>query len=293
MQEKENKKIKNDGDIFSTAAKVRKSEQEKRDKRQKELAKKEEKKREEYEQVLAEEKVEILKIKQGMEYDPNKLDLSPDEGKKYTLWQKFKNFIYHNKWWLGITSFLVFVVGVLVYDSITSVDTDINVLFLSDNTDIYYHYDGLTDFLNECIDDYNDDGEKYGNIIYVPISEDYETQVGAGGAYDTNVSKLSSEFQMGESMLIFADSQTDELILPETTLENLEELYPNDPNIKGYKFYLKDTEFAKLIGLDSEIPDDLYIGVRKITRTISPEKNTRKNHDLAIKTLEKIMDAVS
>lgn len=293
MQNKKDKE-KNPG-ILNTVRQVNEKEQRKREERLKKQKIREEKKREQYEHVLAEEKIELLKLKQGVIDDSDKLDLNPDSKKHYSFWQKIKNFFFYSKWWLGIASFFVLIAGFLIYDTVTSTDTDINVMLLSDNVELYCHYNDMTDFLNECIDDYNNDGEKYSNILYIPISENYDTQVGIGGAYDTNLSKLSSEFQMGESMLLIADTKTDELIEPDTSLENLETIYPDCPYIKGCKLYLKDTKFAELIGYEGEIPDDIYIGVRKITNTIiiSPKEDTQLNHDLALKTLERIIDRIS
>ncbi|MGN0620800.1 MAG: hypothetical protein ACI4I9_02935 [Porcipelethomonas sp.] len=292
MQENKKKNKEKEPGIIDTVRKVNEKEQREHEEQLRSQKKKEEKQREQYEQVLAEEKVEILKLRQGVISDSDKLDLRPDEKKNYTLWQKFKNFLYHSKWWLGIASFFVLVAGFLIYDSLTSVKTDINIMLLSDNVELYYCYDNMTEFLNGCIDDYNEDGKKYANILYIPISENYDTQVGLGGAYDTNLTKLSSEFQMGESMLLIADSQTDELIMPETTLENLESLYPDCPYTDGCRLYLKDTKFAGLIGFEGEIPDDLYIGVRKVTNTISSEEDTQLHYDLAMETLEKIIDEI-
>ena len=77
---------------------------------------------------LRKKKIELLKIKQGIIKESDILDLSSEEKKHYNLWQKFKNFIYHNKWWLGIFSFFILIAAFLIYDKVTTVKADINVL---------------------------------------------------------------------------------------------------------------------------------------------------------------------
>ena len=73
------------------------------------------------------------------------------------------------------------------------------------------------------------------------------------------------------------------MIIPDETLINLEELYPDNPNIKGYGFYLKGTDFASEIGYEeNDIPDDLYIGVRKVDKNLSSAKKTKENYDHAL-----------
>lgn len=77
--------------------------------------------------------------------------------------------------------------------------------------------------------------------------------------------------------MIIADSKSSDLIQPENTLENLEVYFPDCPYVKGYGLYLKDTKFAELIGYEENtVPDDLYIGIRKVTTNLSSEKDTKK-----------------
>lgn len=250
--------------------------------------------REEYEHQLAEEKVELLKLKQGVIENSDKLDLSDNEKNTYSIWQKFKNFIYHNKWWLGITTFFVLIAAFLAYDKITTVKSDMKVMLISDDTDLYVHIEDMVDYFESYIKDYNDDGEKCVDIIYIPISDDESENTISLNAYDSNLSQLSTEFQLGETMMIIGDSKSDDLVQPEETLVNLEELFPDRSEVDGYKFYLKNTNFAKLIGYDENtIPDDLYIGVRKPTSTLNSAEETQENYEIAMDTIYKIIDDLS
>ncbi|MGN1481042.1 hypothetical protein [Porcipelethomonas sp.] len=292
MQDKKDKN--KEQSIFETVRTVNEKEKQKAEEDRIKQEKAEEIQREKYEHKLAEDKVEILKLKQGVIENSDKLDLSAEEKKKYTVWQKFKNFIYHNKWWLGITTFFVLVAAFLVYDKVTTVKSDMKVMLISNDADLYMHIEDMVDFFGSYIDDYNDDGEKCVDIIYIPISDDESENTKSLNAYDSNLSQLSTEFQLGETMMIVGDSKSDDLVQPEDSLVNLEELFPDCPEVEDYKYYLKDTDFAKLIGYDENtIPDDLYIGVRKPTSTLNSDKTTQENYDIALEAIEKIIDDLS
>lgn len=292
MQDKKNNK--HQPSILETVHMVNEKEKKQREEEILRMEKEEENEREEYSHKLAEEKIELLKIKQGVIEESDKPESVNDDKKNYNIWQKFKNFIYHNKWWLGITSFLVLISGFLIYDTLTTVKADINVMLLCNDTDLYSHYKSMTEMLDNCVNDYNEDGKQYVNLIYIPISDDESENTQGLSAYDNNLSNLATQFQMGETMMIIADGKSDDLIQPENTLENLEVYFPDCPYVKGYGLYLKDTKFAELIGSDEEtVPEDLYIGIRKVTSNLSSEKDTQKNHDNSIEMLRTIINDLS
>lgn len=292
MQDKE--KGKKQPGILETVHMVNEQEKKKKEEEILRFEKEEENEREEYSHKLAEEKVELLKIKQGVIEESDKLELSADDKKHYSIWQKFKNFIYHNKWWLGITSFFVLMAGFLIYDTLTTVKADINVMLLCNDTDLYSHYKSMGEVFDDYVNDYNDDGRQYVNIIYIPISDDESENTQSLYGYENSLTNLTTQFQLGETMMIIADSKSSDLIQPENTLENLEVYFPDCPYIKGYGLYLKDTKFAELIGYEeNSIPDDLYIGIRKVSSNLSSEKDTQENHDNSIELLRNIINDLS
>lgn len=289
----DNKKEKKQS-IFETVRQVDENEKRKLEEKKAAAAKIEERKREQYNKTLAEERVELLKIKQGLITESDKIDLSPDDEKQYTFWEKIKNFVYHNKWWLGITTFFVLIAAFLVYDTLTTTKSDINIMLLCDDTELYTHYQDIGKYFDSLTEDYNNDGENYANVLYIPISDDENANTKSLSPYDSNLTKLSSEFQMGETMLVIADKKSADLIIPDETLINLEELYPDNPNIKGYGFYLKGTDFASEIGYEeNDIPDDLYIGVRKVDKNLSSAKKTKENYGHALIMLENVINDLS
>ena len=70
---------------------------------------------------------------------------------------------------------------------------------------VYTHYQDIGKYFDSLTEDYNNDGENYANVLYIPISDDENANTKSLSPYDSNLIKLSSEFQMGETMLVIAD----------------------------------------------------------------------------------------
>ncbi|MBE6844679.1 MAG: hypothetical protein E7508_03040 [Ruminococcus sp.] len=246
--------------------------------------------REKYGEKLAEEKKELLKVKQGVIEESEMLASENDAVVKYTFFGKVKNFIYHNKWWLGIATFIFLIAAFLIYDTLTTVRSDVRVMLLCDADEIQGRSENIFEFFNENVVDYNDDGRQYTDIVIIPISHNMEENISSAVGYENSLTNLSTQFQLAECMIIIADSAVDELIEPETTLENLEEYFPDCPYVDGVKLYLKDTRFAEIIGCDKEdIPDDLFLAVRKPATNLSSEETNQTNYENAMETLKSVI----
>ena len=112
-------------------AKLRRDAELKERRRQKAAAEAAEHSREEYAKELAEEKVDLIRLKQGVITDSDKVFRSDDAPKEYTLWQRIGNWFYHAKWWLGIAVFFVLLGAFLIYDYVTRENPDFRILVLS------------------------------------------------------------------------------------------------------------------------------------------------------------------
>ena len=287
MQENNNNKNEKDRGLLETIKKINAREELKRQERFEKLNEKE---REAYGIKNAEEKVEIIKVRQGVS-DGEEL-LSEDEVERnYTFSQKAGNFFYHNKWWLGITVFLVLIAGFLIYDLAATIRPDARIMFLSVNGDVYSKNIQMNDYLNSIVKDYNDDGRNQLDIVYIPISMEIQDT----GAYQNSMTALSNQFQLGETMLVLGDKAVDEFIAPDRTLEDLSVYFPDNKQVNGSKFMLKGSGFAEKIGMkDEDIPDDMYIGVRRLPENnLSSEETNKENHANAVETLKAIVRDLS
>ena len=94
--------------------------------------------------------------------------------------------------------------------------------------------------------------------------------------------------------MIITDTKANAYINGDEILAPLNELYPNNKNIREYGYYLRNTDFAEKIGYsddDGLIDRDICISLRAVkdTRNDSVE-NMQKNYDIAKKVLERVME---
>jgi len=248
------------------------------------IAEEKEKQRLEYEKKLREEKIELLRMKQN---DSQESDILPVEEQEpqteRTLGQKISSFFYLNKWWLGL--FLIFglIAGFLIYDYATKKNPDTIILFFADNDDIDKL--ALKDYIEPFCDDFNDDGKIIPDVYYIPYTGNDQKDYSSGTS-----TKLMAEMQSAEAMIVICDKKCDEVIEPDYSLVNLENLYPDNPNIKKYGFYLKNSKFAEKLGYSGTVSDDLYIGIRKPQELAwASQEEMQEVYEQSIIVLERII----
>lgn len=256
-------------------------------------AEKENKKREEYAKSLNEDRLALIKSKQGLA----DVEIAKDEEvieKKLTFKEKLASFIYLNKWWLGIVTCCAVVLGIVAFDLLSKENADLTVLLLTDEMGFYSNSENISKLFGEYVGDVNGDGEVVVNIHYMPIgggdSDSAELQA---DPYMLNVHKLDSELKIGNAVIIIADSQADEYLDPKNTLLNLSELFPENEHINEYGFYLKDTDFTERVAEEMELSDEVYIGIRQFKEGLPNEKKLKKNIDKAYPALEKLINGIS
>lgn len=248
------------------------------------IAEEKQKQRLGYEKKLQQEKIELLRMKQN---NSNESDIIPteetEETPERTLGQKISSFFYLNKWWLGLLAMFGIIAGFLIYDYVTKKNPDTVILFFEDNDDIDKL--ALRDYIQPFCEDFNDDGKIIPDVYYIPYTGDDQKDYSSGTS-----TKLMAEMQSAEAMIVICNEKSAEAISPEYALVNLEELYPDNPHVKKYGFYLKDTEFAEKIGYSGTIDDDVYIGIRKPMKTAwASEKDMQKVYDESIIVFDRII----
>ena len=216
--------------------------------------------REEYAKELYEDKVDLIRLKQGVITDSDRV-FPEQEGKKhYTIWQRLSNWFYHSKWWLGIAAFCTIVIAYLAYDIITHVTPDVSMMILTDNHEVYTNARDLCDWLQGMCEDYNDDDKVYVQSVYIPISKD---QMEGGNAYSmTRSTQLTTQMETATSMLVLANDEANEYMSPELLFEDMERLYPDCPYAKGYRLCIAGTEFEKQLHLEHPLSADTYLAIR-------------------------------
>ena len=202
------------------------------------------------------------------------------------LGKRISNFFYHNKWWLGITIVLVLIFGYLAYDQLTKVKPDFVLMVLTDNEELQKKSAELQTYLEQFVDDENGDGKVTVSIYCIPVSDDIDDM----DYYTANATKLSTQMQMPEGVMLLTDAKANDYISAEDTLVNLEQLYPENSHVREYGYYLRYTDFAQKIGYsEGRLDRDLCLSLRKPTEGYKSEAVMQEYYEYAKKVLEEIM----
>ncbi len=240
-----------------------------------------------YEKRLREERLELIRLKQGVITESDTIHEEIPVEKHYTIWQRLSNFFYHNKWWMGFACFFVAVGVYLTYQFITTERADaVLMLLVDDATFDAWCSEEISTLLSEYVEDANGDGKNIVDVYYIPTSE----SATENSAYTGNRTKLFAEFQLGDSLLVISNAEADETIEAEDTLYDLEEEFGAYVEVEGCRFYLSGTTFAEVVGWDEELDDDIYIGIRAVKETFDDVEEMQENFDVAIKVLRAFIE---
>lgn len=246
--------------------------------------------REEYAKELAEEKVDLIRLKQGVIEDSDKVFRERETEKQYTVLQKIGNWFYHAKWWLGIAAFCILVVSFLVYDYVTREDPDLRILLLTDDPEFYEETDKLTNWLQTMCPDYTADGEVLVQSVYIPVSKATMENSGTYSAsYNT---QLLVQFQSSTCMLVLVDPDAEEYLQPEDMFVDLTELYPDCSNVSGRRLLLDNTDFAEQAGLTHPLHEGSYLALRIPAENMSSAEEMQQAYDQAKTLLDEIVAAI-
>ncbi len=244
---------------------------------------------EDYDRKIREERIELIRLKQGVIEESETIHEEQPEEIKLSVWKKITNFFYHNKWWLFLAIFFVALAGYLTYTLIMRPNPDMIVLVLCDNEAIGNSAQFET-YLEGFAEDFNGNGEIHVSTYYIPYSDNSYSNYQTG-----NETKLTTEMQSAEAVIIVGGSNINPVLDPENTLVDLSEIYPDNVQVRSYGFFLKNTDFAERIGIDPEyVTGDLYIGIRKPRNLLySDEKDMQETYDRDFPILEKIIEDLS
>lgn len=267
-------------------AKEAQREQEAEERRQAIIAAQEKREKEEYSKKIRQERIELMRLKQGVIEESEIIREEKEEKKRLSLWGKIRNFLYHSKWWLGITVFIVGIFAFLIVDYVTQVEPDIIVMVLTDDADIQNRTPEIEAYFTQFTEDENGDDKIKVDIYPIPVNDNFESS----DFYTGSVTKLSTQFQMADAIFVLTDAKANQYIAPDETLADLETLYPGHKNIREEGYYLRHTDFATKIGYPGNVDRDLSIGLRKPTQTYDSLEEMEENYAIAEKVFLRIMD---
>ncbi|MBQ2824239.1 MAG: hypothetical protein IJF18_06655 [Oscillospiraceae bacterium] len=218
-------------------------------------------KREKYAQKLAQDKIELMKLKQGVISED---DIEKEEvvEKQYTVFEKVGNFFYHNKMYIIIVTFIVLVAGFLIYDMVTTKRPDVAIMIIAEDDEFYFRTQEIQKHLEPYCKDYNGDGVVFVRASYMPAAPKNSTDAVDLYYEQADQTKLVAEFQSADSIMVIADEYTCEVMqIQDGVLRDMTEVYPDDENATKLGYMLNGTDFAEGI-MYSAISDDLFVGFR-------------------------------
>lgn len=261
--------------------KERREELEAESKRAEMIADKERAKREQYASKLAQDKIELMKLKQGIISEE---DIPKEEKieKEYTAFEKIGNFFYHNKLYIIIITFIVLLAAFLIYDMATQKHPDVSVMIIAEDSEFYFRTEDIQKLFEPYCRDCNGDGTVFVRVSYLPAVVDNSdpSQLYYAQADQT---KLVAEFQSENSIIVISDEYTCDVVkIADGVLRDMREVYPDDENAVKLGYMLKGTDFAEDIKY-SAISEDLFIGFRIPTQgLVVNEERFMENYNNAL-----------
>lgn len=247
----------------------------------------EENKRREYEKRLQEERLELIKLKNGDITDSEIIKEEHDINPPLHGIERVKNFWWHNKYIILLAAFFIIVFGYITYDTLTRTKPDMRII-LTCNNGLINRTEELEDMFEEYCEDLNDDGEVYVQVIEAPITSnttDYTTT----GKYQ---SVIQANLQTAEVIFFVSDKA----ILSDgsdvaSTFADLRELYPNSDLVNKNGLQLKGEYVQKKLKWENNFPDDMFIVMREPVKTMKDSKEEmQENFDNAKKIMDHLVD---
>ncbi len=250
------------------------------------MLKKQEREREKQrERELAKERVELMKIKSGVIEHSDAISETPDETRKPEGFEKVTNFFYHYK--IPIIFFVCMAIAAayIIYDAVSRKKPDLTVLLIANNG-LEFRTTEIEDFFEDYLDDRNDDGEVYCQVIACPLNSNSSDM-----SQTSNQAKFMAQLQTGDNLFVIADSNTDE--------DFVGIFYHDFPTEEGFEgneyitengFSLNMKTFANLMNYES-MPNDVYLAMRAPIKTIKDsEEKMQENFDRDKKLFKAIVD---
>lgn len=286
MPEKEKKSKKKGKSFMDVYREVNAKERAEELKREAELeaqrAERERRQRENYEAKLRQERLELLKLKQGVIAEED-IVYEKEPEKHYTIWQRIGNFFYHNKIYIIFGTFLAALAAFLIYDYVSAVRPDAVVMIIASDGEFNFITEDISNLLGQYCDDNNGDGKISVRVSYLPAAPSEDS---ASMYYQqADQTKLMAEFQGTEAIMIIGDYEACEVLsITEGVLADLSEYFPEDENVTELGYMLNGTDFSKDIGYEG-LADNIFIGFRQPKKGSfgTSEKEFQKNFDNAIR----------
>ncbi|MCI5752956.1 MAG: hypothetical protein MR038_10875 [Oscillospiraceae bacterium] len=239
-----------------------------------------------YEEQLRRDRIELIKLKEGVISDK---DIPREEKaeKHYTIWQRIGNVIYHDKAYIILGLCFIALVVFIVYSIVSADRPDMTVIYIDNDPNMEYLCDDAANVFEPYCEDVNGDGEVMVKMFYVPeeLGGDNAANMQLNQSYRT---KLIAEFQAGEVIMVIGTERVykEMGIYGNGLLQDMTELYPDDENATSFGYKVTGTSLAEAMGYE-DLREDLYISFRTPQKLIGTSiKEMEENYETALKTFD-------
>lgn len=242
-----------------------------------------------------EERVALLKMKQGLIEDS---ELIPETG--YSAipelhgWEKISNFFYRNKLFVILGVIFAAIILVCVFQFIFKEKSDLHVLVIANNddTELTWRYEDIEKALERYCPDFDGDGKINVTVNFL----DHNVEESDNQVVVTNNQRLSMELKLANAQLIIADREFVDwmvktrdkkpasLFLDQTENCGSDMLYEDVGILMGKTSLAKEARWSKC-------PDSVVILVREELNDGSGSvKKNAENREHALEVLQNILD---
>ncbi|MBO4877499.1 MAG: hypothetical protein J5501_05800 [Ruminococcus sp.] len=279
--------------VLQTIREKREAAELEEEQKQAELLKKQEelerRSREEHERRLNEDKIELMRLKQGLIQESETIHEEKEEEIKLSFPKKISNFFYHNKWWLGLGVIGAITVVWFAVSMLSRPHPDMIVTIVGENYALGEE-SKVADYFASFADDFNGNGKVEVDIHYIPYTSDEQKNYANG--IDT---KLTTHMQSSESVILICGPDIPELMKTTDVFDDLSERYPDNVNVRKYAFMLSGTDFSARVGLGFEgLPDGWFMAVRTPKRLLYTTKDEmQKTYDRDLPVFDAVVKDLS
>ncbi len=278
--------------IFETMRENKKKEAAEELKKQAELEQKLAERRKKSEEArakrLEEERLELIRLKQGIIEESDSIKEETEEEVKMTVWQKIVSFFYLNKWWLTIAVIFGTIACILLHSFLSRPNPDVILLVIGENYKLSQESQ-LEEYIESLIEDINGNGKIEASVHYIPYTGDDKRDYASSAT-----SMLSAELQSDNGAIVIGNKLAAEM-LSDGVFVDLSAIYPDNELIKGDKLMLKDSALAEKIGVDeSVITDEWFIAIREPHKLMhTSEKRMQKLYEKDFPVFDAIVKDIS
>lgn len=206
---------------------------------------------------LEAERLELIRLKQGIIEESETIHEEHAEKIKLTFGQKIVNFFYHNKWWLGIGTVFTAITIFLIHNFVTKPRPDMIVMMIGESSEIAEESD-LEEYIESFCEDFNGNGKIEVSIYYIPYtgieSKDY-----ANGVH----TKLTAELQAAEGVIVIGNNMASEILSADGIFTDLSRIYSDNEFVQKDRFMLSGSNFADRIKIEKNaVTDDWFMAIR-------------------------------